>query len=317
MKKQLNDDMLARYFAGESSEDELAGINQWLEDDEKNQDILLDYHRIWLGAQHTDFKPDIQKAWRNVASKTIERKRIAVLPWAAAIAGILLLGSWLIFTEQNKMEYLTRNSAKESVMETLEDGTQVTLNSYSSLEFPVSFEGKERRVKLIGEAFFEVKRDESKPFIIEANGTEVKVLGTSFIIDARNEDVRVRVNSGLVEFVSPRKKSIRLKKGEEAVYEAEIDTLKASVITDRNVFAFKTKVLEFNQTSLKEVVNTLNKAYQTQILLDNEDWSSYKLSTRFENEKLEDVLLIVSETLNLSLTTRDSSYILQKKAPLQ
>lgn len=72
---------------------------------------------------------------------------------------------------------------------TLSDGTQVWLNASSSLEYPASFEGKkERRVKLVGEAFFEVKRDEEMPFYVEVGANEsIRVLGTSFNVNAYPE----------------------------------------------------------------------------------------------------------------------------------
>ncbi len=142
-------------------------------------------------------------------------------------------------------------------------------------------------------------------------------MGTSFTINARDENVKVSVNSGLVEFISPQKQRVKLEKDQEAVYEAEKDTIRAAPITDRNVFAFKTKVFEFNETELSEVVTALNKAYQINIRLGAGDWKNYHLSTRFENEKLEDVLVIVAETFDLSLSHSDSTFTFSKKMNLQ
>lgn len=318
MKEELNEQILARYFSGEANEDELAQVNHWLEAAEGNQKILDDYYKIWKASEQDTFKPNVDKAWEKVAARTVKRKRIAFIPWAAAVAGILLVGSWLYF-EQNEAEmaYTPVKSEKYSTTKILADGSTVTLNSFSLLEYPEHFEGDERRVRLIGEAFFDIQRDESKPFIIEANGTEIKVLGTSFVIEARDENVKVSVSSGKVEFSSPANEKVLLTVNEEAQYLAESDTIKTARINDRNIFAFKTKVFDFDKTDLSDVVSTLNKGYQTQISLGEGDWSAYKLSTRFENENLADVLLIVAETFDLNLSRKDSAYVFTKKSNLQ
>jgi transmembrane sensor len=318
MKEQLNEDLLARYFDGVASENELAELSRWLDSDESHPQILADYHKIWKTSVNETFRPDVEKAWQKVAASTVKKTKRTVMPWAAAIAGILLLGSWLVFFRQEKeMVYLSARTEKATEIKTLADRSVITLNAFSLLEYPEEFSDKERRVKIIGEAFFDIERDENRPFIIEANGTEVKVLGTSFLVNARNENVKVSVNSGLVEFSSPKKQKILLRINEQAVYEADNDTIKATPILDRNVFAFKTKQFEFNHTGLHEVVNTLSKGYQADIRLKGGGWESYRLSTRFENENLKDALLIVAETFDLNLTQSDSTYVFSKKPELQ
>ncbi|UZJ66049.1 FecR family protein [Sphingobacterium sp. KU25419] len=69
----------------------------------------------------------------------------------------------------------------------LSDGTKVWINAMSRLKFPESFGSGERKVQLEGEAYFEVSKDPDRPFIVQANGTDVKVLGTHFNVDAYNK----------------------------------------------------------------------------------------------------------------------------------
>ena len=90
----------------------------------------------------------------------------------------------------------------------LVDGTKVWLNAASSIEFPVKFVGARRSVKLKGEAYFEVAKDKAKPFIVNAAGTEVEVLGTHFNVSAYEDDKKVTTT--LLEG------AVRLKKGAEA-----------------------------------------------------------------------------------------------------
>ncbi len=314
MNSSIDEKILAKYFAEEASIEELTILNDWLQEDDENEIVLQQYHKIWLsGKPKSRFEPDVEKAWTNVAARTVEKRPRNYIAWAAAVAGILLVSTFFLLQKESEPEYLSLKSEKKQIEKTLADGSTITINSFSLLEFPESFNGDERRVKLIGEAFFDITRDESKPFIIEANGTVIKVLGTSFNISARDENVKVSVKSGKVEFSSSPKEKVILQKGEEAVYESLKDTIKSAPILDRNVFAFKTKVFEFKETSLEEVVNVLNKGYQSDVKLEGGTWTDYQITTRFENEKLSDALDIIAQTLELEVVKNDETYVLAKK----
>jgi transmembrane sensor len=316
MKKAIDNNLLAKYFDETANTNELAEISAWLEEDVSHEKLLSDYQNIWSSIDKSvrDFHPDSEKAWLNVKAKiSTKKKKTNYYGIAAAVAGLLLLGTYFIIKNKQPISYLSLKTEKSYQTKTLADGSTVTLNSYSLLEFPEEFEGKERRIKLIGEAFFDITKNPEKPFIIEVNGTEVKVLGTSFNISARGEDVKVSVNTGTVELKKSEKIKIKVEKGEEAIYEKLKDTIKYAPIVDRNVFAYKTKIFEFNDTKIQDVVNVLNKGYQSDIKLEGQNWDDYALTTRFENENLSDALGIIAETLELKLKNRDKTFILVKK----
>ncbi|WP_304235302.1 FecR family protein [Jiulongibacter sediminis] len=316
MSNNLDEELLGRYFAGHADADDLSRVDHWLQGSSERQKELEGYHKIWLASEkQVMFKPDTNKAWEKVAAQTVNKKKQNYTAWAAAIAACLLLGTYFILSpgKEEPIQYAAIKTEQNQTEHTLADGSIITLNSFSHLEYPEHFEKDERRVKLIGEAFFDIARNPDKPFIIEANGTEIKVLGTSFNVLARDADVKVSVNSGRVEFKKSNDKKVVLNKGEEALYQSLKDTIKTAIILDRNVFAFKTKVFEFNQTQLEDVIHTLNKGYVAEIKLDGSAWENYQLTTRFENEKLSDALGIIAETLDLKLSIKDKTYILAKK----
>lgn len=317
MSNYLNEELLGRYFAGNADADDLSEIDLWLQENPDRQKELMDYHKIWQATENeTSFKPDQNKAWEKVAAQTIHKKRKPnYIAWAAAIAACLLLGTYFILSplQKHPVQYASIKTEHNQTEHALADGSIITLNSFSHLEYPETFEKDERRVKLIGEAFFEIARNPEKPFIIEANGTEIKVLGTTFNVLARDTDVKVSVNSGSVEFKKSENNKVVLQKGEEAQYQSLKDTIKTAMILDKNVFAFKTKVFEFDHTRLEDVVQTLNKGYVADIKLHGTAWENYQLTTRFDNENLSDALGIIAETLDLKLTLKDKTYILAKK----
>ncbi|WP_341225938.1 FecR domain-containing protein [uncultured Arcticibacterium sp.] len=315
MKRTIDDNILAKYFDHTATAAELEIINSWLEADQKNEVLLKQYHQIWTAsnAEVKNFEPNVKAAWEQIEPKLLVRKKQPnYLRIAAVAVGVLLVSTYLILTNNRPTEYLSFKSEAETQIKTLSDGSTITLNSFSLLEYPEEFESGERRIKLIGEAFFDIAKNPDKPFIIEANGTEIKVLGTSFNVTARDENVKVSVNSGRVEFKKTAKKKVVLEKGDEAIYESKKDTITAAAIFDRNIFAYKTKVFEFKNTKIEEVVNTLNKGYKSDIKLEGSNWENYALTTKFENENLFEALGIIAETLDLKVKSKDKSYILVK-----
>lgn len=318
--KNIDDQILAKYFAHKADERELGMINDWIEQDETHLKTLEQYHKIWLLSQkNEDFNPDVNAAWRKVKLKTAAQKpKNSLLAIAASLAAILLLGMvWYQFAADKPSKMLSIKTDNESKELTLSDGSRITLNSFSMLEYPESFSKNGRDVKLTGEAFFEISPDPSKPFVILANGSEVKVLGTSFVIKARDKNVQVSVNTGTVLFKTSNEQEVKLVKNQEAQYLAESDTIKVKLILDKNVFAFKTKIFDFDKTELSSVINQLNEAYQADIKLDNAILKKQLLTARFENEPLSNVLDIIAETFELELEVKEKSYYFKKKSIVQ
>ncbi len=189
---------------------------------------------------------------------------------AAAIA-VLLTGGFLLWSKvQNTKTILTagvRNSnSNEIKTETLEDGTIVTLNKNSQISW--EFNSKERKVKLIGMAHFEVARDESKPFIIEGQKGSIKVLGTGFdVISYPNKHQKVIVHHGKVEVKNQSNETAILTKNMKAEIDATGKTLSVSQIADANSIQWADGKLVFKNTPLSDVIEAMEIFYNTEIEL--------------------------------------------------
>ncbi len=167
-------------------------------------------------------------------------------------------GEHLFIREQGKLSYQLDSSATKKAEEwhvlriprggeyklVLADGTQVWLNSVSELRYPVRFTGNERQVELQGEAYFQVARDEAKPFTVRAGGQRVKVLGTSFDVTAYPEERQIYTTllQGSIEVRGENTRRL-LKPGDQAIYtERGIEVRKVNAalycswIQDRFVF---------------------------------------------------------------------------------
>jgi ferric-dicitrate binding protein FerR (iron transport regulator) len=157
-------------------------------------------------------------------------------------------------------------------------------------------------VKLKGEAFFEVKHNDKKPFVIAANDAFIKDIGTGFNVktdDAANS-VTVTVETGVVDFYTAASKGITLKAGETGVYNGNSKTFsKMENEANPNALSYKTKVFNFNRTTLANAIAQLNAVYNANIVLDNNALANCLITVDFTDEDLDTIINIISQTLNI------------------
>lgn len=147
----------------------------------------------------------------------------------------------------------------------LSDGTKVWINAMSRLKFPESFGSGERKVQLDGEAYFEVSKDVDRPFIVQANGTDVKVLGTHFNVDAYSKKVRTTLEEGKVE-VSNADLAIILQPGEFAEsVDGRLNKGYADLAKD---LAWHNNEFYFNKDNVQSIVDQLSNWYDVEAKFD-------------------------------------------------
>lgn len=320
--QHITEDLLGKFLARETDAQESALVNDWLDKNEQNKKELADYQVIWDKTKELKQEQtvDVDLAWNKVKSKMQHPKEAKVIPmypkkvWspariAASITLIIATGLLVLLLTNKKTELLTIQTNRNTIQQTLPDGSVVFLNRNTKISYPSDFDGNTREISLSGEAFFDIQRDESKPFIIHANGTDVKVLGTSFNVKAYDKNVRVNVESGKVQFASKKQKTI-LEKGEEAAFEAENDTIIKQLTYNKNAIAYKTRTYIFEDTSLENVINILSEGYQADIKIRNSALKTCRLTTTFENESLPNALNVIAETLNIKISKEGQKYLL-------
>ncbi|GAA3932711.1 DUF4974 domain-containing protein [Chitinophaga oryziterrae] len=149
---------------------------------------------------------------------------------------------------------------------TLPDGTVVWMNAASSLVFPTAFTGKDRTVKLKGEAYFEVAANEHQPFIVSVNNMEVRVLGTHFNVMAYEEEqvVKTTLLQGMVK-VAASNKEVLLKPGQQAKlkHSGEMNVLPVNV---EEVIAWKNGIFSFNDATIEEVMQQIARWYDAEVV---------------------------------------------------
>ena len=224
---------------------------------------------------------------------------------------IILLGFvWGITQIVKPTEQIALTKFNQSKV-VLADGSVIHLNANSELKYPKSFNKKIRKVKLIGEAFFEVAGNHGKAFIIETGNAEIKVLGTSFNVLApkNNEFVEVLVESGSVSFSSRQNENnIVLKKGDFA--RLDENKIQKLILEDYNYLSWKTKILDFRNKKLEDVIFILNRTYLANIKFDSDLIKELRLTSKYDNIDLDTIIKSICLTFDLkSEKTNDGIFL--------
>mgnify|MGYP002619946489 CR=1 FL=1 len=169
----------------------------------------------------------------------------------------------------------------------LSDGTKVWMNSRSELEYPVTFSVHNRRVRLMGEAYFEVMQDASAPFIIEANGYEVVVLGTTLNISAYDDDnfIQTTLVSGALEVNNREGLAYKLNPGQMAMINHMDQQVTIENVDTRLFTSWREGILHFNKIPLKDLAIKLERWYNVEIHFSNAQTPGLLFSGAMENSR--------------------------------
>ena len=206
-------------------------------------------------------------------------------------------GNQLIYSNASAKDTLVYNTIKVPYGKrfelTLSDGTNVHLNSGTSLKYPVRFiKSENRQVFLNGEAFFEVTKDTKHPFVVNSNDMDVKVLGTKFNVTSYKEDVKtytvlvegsVAASNKIVD-----NEEVLLKPGNRVFFENK--HLKTETVDVRKYIAWVTGELMFIDDSFGVITNKLERKYNVDIVNKYEALNDIMITATFKNENIDQVL---------------------------
>lgn len=229
--------------------------------------------------------------------------RLRVVSVAAA-AAVVILGI-LLFHQSSLNTWNELMAESEIITGLLPDSTSVTLAPGSTLRYRY-FKGESREVEMTGKIYFDVARDESRPFEITTGNAYIKVLGTSFQVDATvasNKAVKVDVLSGKVLFArSEDVNGVVLTKGMGATLANGAFTPVLDTKSNNNAIAWQRGTFIFDNTPLKDVLNTLAKHYKVSFVCND---LSKNLSGEFSTEDLDTIITLIEEALGVNILKID------------
>jgi ferric-dicitrate binding protein FerR (iron transport regulator) len=181
----------------------------------------------------------------------------------------------------------------------LPDGTRVWLNAASSLRFPAVFEGPHRKVELTGEGYFEVVKDEKRPFRVESAGQNIQVLGTHFNVNAYGDDgvVRTTLVEGSVQ-VNSQQGNMLLAPGEQSQLNTQSGAMRKVKADLEQALAWRNGNFLFNDTYLPDIMSQLSRWYDVEAA--GKDFPRIRYNGGIPRSmQLSDVLKMLEETGNV------------------
>ena len=191
----------------------------------------------------------------------------------------------------------------------LPDGSQVWLNATSSIHFPTSFIGTERRIEITGEAYFEIARNPNMPFIVTVNNAEVQVLGTHFNVNAYDDEDNVKTTllEGSVRFINDGNTNI-LKPGQQSQLTKGGTTKVVSNVDVDEVVAWKNGMFDFENAGIETVMRQLSRWYDVEIEYKGKTDDLFIAEMR-RNIKLSDALKALELTGKVKFDIQDKKII--------
>ena len=310
-------ELLAKYFANEANDTEQAELEQWRDANIENQKEFNAFLKLWQNSDKVKnyANIDLEVEWNRLekdistpAAKTISIARI--LQVAASI--IIIFGlSFLLFKQSQTISTKTQFAQVQTIE--LPDGTKVTLNSKSKISYSKEFGKSNRFLTLKGEAFFDVTSNKEIPFVIEAQGATIKVVGTRFNVKAYKyqHEVKVAVVEGTVQLFEtkqPAKKAI-LNAGETGVYIKKKQAVKKMPNVDVNEISWKTMKMSFENSTLLEVAEVISSTYHMSISVSDVVMDC-TITVEFDQKDLASVLKVLKSTLDLRITKQGDTILI-------
>ena len=211
---------------------------------------------------------------------------------------------------QNRL--ITPKGGEYTIM--LADGTKVWVNAATEIRYPVKFAGKERRVRLEGEAYFEVTKDTTRPFIVEANGMEVKVYGTQFNVNTRRDDqIQTTLVEGSVSVKPKGLAEVMLKPNQQAVFNKLAGRVTVRDVDVLSYVAWQRGNYYFENKSIGEILDELSLWYDIQVFFMNNEvrneWFSGYLP---RYEEINGLLSLIEKTSHVQFEIKGRVIIVRK-----
>ena len=310
-----------KHLLGEASSGEEEAVNEWMNANATNKEYYNQLKKVWDNSKKlaVDSTLDVDKAWerfqkrvadQNETPKALSRSRFSWMRIAASIILIAGLGIAAYFMiNNNESKEMVAQAGQNVLVDTLPDGSVITLNKRSTITYPSKFKGDTRAITLKGEAFFNVAPDKKKPFIISVNDVQITVVGTSFNIKSENGNTEVVVETGIVR-VTRSGKTVELNAGEKVVMHANDSIASKEAVDEKLYNYYRTKEFVCDETPLWKLVQVLNEAYDAKIIIGRKELNDKKITTIFYNESLEKILEIIHLTFDITVIKKEDGQII-------
>ncbi|MBN9380403.1 MAG: FecR family protein [Chitinophagaceae bacterium] len=302
--------LLAKYLSGEATPEEAIEVDDWIMSSENNRLLFEQASTAWQGnapfqAGHA-IKP---------LKRTIYLYRVGIAASLLLLAGAL----WLLVRPDQKsppghiisdaVSSVTKWAHKDILRDTLPDNSIVVQSTNSVLQYASDFSTGNREVHLAGEAWFNVTPNKAKPFLLHIGNLRVTVLGTSFNVQQGPSKIEISVKTGSVMMwvhSDSLSDSLIVKAGQQGIYDIKENKFILFNSFNINDQAYATKILSFENSTLKEIVAQVEKAYGIRVVFLNEKLKNLTMSSSFDNNSIEYIFEVISITLHVNYKIKNN-----------
>lgn len=302
MKKEQLLILAKKYSENKCTPDEKIAVESFFDQMQQQEDIQLSDKKGKLLLEQINSK--------------IKRRKLRFKKQLLRVAAILIIAIGTGITIHSLTETIpeiTQTAPKGEKKEVLlADGSIVVLNSNSSITYPQDF-GNTRNVKLSGEAYFKVRRNTQKPFVVATHDVTVKVLGTSFNINSYNHrKTKVSVLTGKVEVRSPSGKKVLLTQNQQADLKSNHDFF-LSKENSQDGIAWTENIIILKNSTLSETAKIIENWYNVQVDFEDKALEKLTISGKFKEEKLENVLESIAFLKNVKIIYLTKKHVLIRR----
>ncbi len=324
MDKKI-DNILARILGGEGSSDDFLQFGNWLNEDSKNREIFLRLKNYWdaeVSFNHSISPVDsLAKTQKEIRKRKMRNRRKAIVKVIIPVAAVIFLIITLsIIYKAHKVndpvEYFTYVTTKNKIDFTLNDESKITLNKNSRFTYSNKYGISDRNIQLEGEAYFEIKKDPSRQFVVAvqagANPVFIKVLGTTFNLklDKEKEQVIATLAEGSIQFENA-EQTIMIFPNQELTYHYSTNDISIKEVIVEDHTLWKSGLIKYKTVSFLYLVTELEKIFKVKIIIQNKHLENPEVTvtgTFSEEQTLEEILTVVSRSLPFEWTRDNGVY---------
>jgi len=314
--KEMENELLIKFVIGQCSIEEKHEIMQLLEKDETLREEYADLKNVYaLSRSYSDNKPEeFVSEYKSIHKKINRIQFRSILRYAAVLLLAFCSGGVLFYLFTPKVT--TTAGLKDGIKTMfivplgqtaeviLPDSSRVLMNSGSTLSYSPDFNPENRKVELNGEAFFNVKKDPLHPFIVKTSSVNIKVLGTSFNVEAYNDkfqEVNTTLISGKVEIETlTNKKLAELTPGMMGSYNKTRQSLSLSKVDINLYTSWKKGLLTFNDVPLQTITEKIERWYNVEIIYLNPKLKELRYSGAIlKNKPIDQILEVMKITSDI------------------
>jgi ferric-dicitrate binding protein FerR (iron transport regulator) len=322
MNREQLQNLIEKFLAGTATPEEKARLNEWYRL-ENEKTIVWESHTPYEEAQVQQRM--LQQLQHHMNAGKVRDRAVAgrrrIISYAAAVTGILLVSGYFMVTRLHNRRAVTAGTTVQAPVAYTEnrylllpDSSTVLLHPGSSITY--SFSATQRQVQLTGEAYFDVKHQSSRPFVIHTGHIVTTVLGTAFNISAYpGKNVIVSVTRGRVSVVDETRQAGNiLVPDEQLTYSNTAGTITRQKVEAANAVSWTRADLQFDSMPFGQLADKLNRRYDVVIRFNNPALKNCLITGAFTGtESLEEVLQTIANTLGTTYTINNNTVTIDGK----